>query len=130
MLLRCCCTHGSVALRRRDGALPCLTLPASARLAPEVLFGGVDCTLAVDLFSFGILLWEIFTGAPLHLAGSTGGTRMPVCLKCAGGGAWLPGGNVQLVAGAHVAAGCNGSNRSCCCLWHTLLLFGSEPTRA
>ncbi|KAI7845590.1 hypothetical protein COHA_000877 [Chlorella ohadii] len=33
-----------------------------AWVAPEVLLGGQGCTLAVDMYSFGVLLWEIITG--------------------------------------------------------------------
>ncbi|PSC73546.1 Serine threonine-kinase CTR1 [Micractinium conductrix] len=33
-----------------------------AWVAPEVLLGGRQCTSAVDLYSFGIVLWEIVTG--------------------------------------------------------------------
>jgi serine/threonine protein kinase len=32
-------------------------------VAPEVLLGGQGCTLAVDIFSYGVLLWEIITGS-------------------------------------------------------------------
>ncbi|KAL4418721.1 hypothetical protein ABPG77_008592 [Micractinium sp. CCAP 211/92] len=33
-----------------------------AWVAPEVLMGGQNCTSAVDLYSFGVVLWEIITG--------------------------------------------------------------------
>lgn len=33
-----------------------------AWVAPEVLMGGQNCTQAVDIFSFGVLMWEIITG--------------------------------------------------------------------
>ena len=43
--------------------LPCLLLaPLACRVAPEVLMGGRQCTQAVDLYSFGVVLWEIVTG--------------------------------------------------------------------
>lgn len=32
------------------------------RVAPEVLMGGTGCTSAVDVFSFGVLLWSLMTG--------------------------------------------------------------------
>ncbi|PRW33664.1 serine threonine- kinase receptor R831 [Chlorella sorokiniana] len=32
--------------------------------APEILMNGMQCTAAVDLFSFGVLLYEIITGEP------------------------------------------------------------------
>lgn len=39
-------------------------LPADdlRRVAPEVLMGGRNCTVAVDIYSFSVVLWEIFTG--------------------------------------------------------------------
>ncbi|KAL4452702.1 hypothetical protein ABPG75_008364 [Micractinium tetrahymenae] len=33
-----------------------------AWVAPEVLMGGQCCTSAVDLYSFGVVLWELITG--------------------------------------------------------------------
>ena len=33
-----------------------------AWVAPEVLMGSHNCTHAVDLFSFHVLMWEVFTG--------------------------------------------------------------------
>jgi len=43
---------------------PCAHLPALnlCRVAPEVLMGGRNCTVAVDIYSFSVVLWEIFTG--------------------------------------------------------------------
>ena len=36
--------------------------PPVRRAAPEILMGGSRCTSAVDIYSFGICLWEIVTG--------------------------------------------------------------------
>lgn len=36
----------------------CLFPPLGCRTAPEVLIGGSGCTLLIDLYSFGVLLWE------------------------------------------------------------------------
>ncbi|PSC73768.1 serine threonine-kinase [Micractinium conductrix] len=33
-----------------------------AYVAPEILMGGVNCSNAVDIYSYGVLLWEIITG--------------------------------------------------------------------
>ncbi len=36
--------------------------PAGCRVAPEVLMGGRNCTQAVDIYSFSVMLFELFTG--------------------------------------------------------------------
>lgn len=36
--------------------------PAGRRVAPEVLMGGRNCTQAVDIYSFSVMLFELFTG--------------------------------------------------------------------
>ena len=36
--------------------------PPARRAAPEILMGGSHCTSAVDIYSFGICLWEIVIG--------------------------------------------------------------------
>ncbi len=46
------------ALRARPpGPPPPPSPPPFARVAPEVLMGGQNCTSAVDLYSFGVVLW-------------------------------------------------------------------------
>lgn len=35
---------------------------SARRVAPEVLMGGRQCTQAVDIYSFGVVMWEIMTG--------------------------------------------------------------------
>lgn len=49
-----CGLHPSIIL-----LVPARLLPPSlpARVAPEVLMGGQNCTSAVDLYSFGVVLW-------------------------------------------------------------------------
>jgi serine/threonine protein kinase len=41
--------------------LSCLTGCSWLQMAPELLLGA-PCTSAVDIFSFGVLLWEICSG--------------------------------------------------------------------
>lgn len=36
----------------------CPCPPTARRVAPEVLLGGQSCTSAVDLYSYGVVLWE------------------------------------------------------------------------
>jgi hypothetical protein len=38
------------------------TILLHRRVAPEVLMGGRQCTQAVDIYSFGVVMWEIMTG--------------------------------------------------------------------
>jgi serine/threonine protein kinase len=44
-------------------ALLCCAVPCYMQMAPELLLGR-QCTSSVDIYSFGVLLWELSTGGP------------------------------------------------------------------
>lgn len=81
-----------------------------ARVAPEVLMGGRQCTQAVDIFSLGVLLWEIVTGAGQMRGGCGAGAWEGVgeCVPGTGGGGSLSSAarsTPPTLAGEHPARG-------------------------